>query len=182
MGAIRPPKRAKLLVGLLAGDTDLFVHARRRLEFHFGEVDFESAIWPFTNTDYYEVELGPAVYRQFLFFAEPISVERLAEIKRLTNDIERQIAEEHGRPATMRPVNIDPGYITLSKLVLASTKDHAHRIYLQAGIYAEVTLRFQEGDWRALPWTYPDYAAVTYHTAFRDARERLKEQIGRLDG
>ena len=178
MGAIRPPKRAKLFAGILCGASDLFALARRRLVRHFGEVEMESPRWPFTDTDYYETELGTDVERQFLFFRELVSVERLAEIKRLTNDLERRIAEDALLPESTRPVNIDPGYITLSKLVLATTKDAAHRIYVQQGIYAEVTLRFESGGWRSSPWTYPDYAANTYHASFTEARESLKVALG----
>jgi hypothetical protein len=180
MGEIRPPQRAKLFAGLLTGDVDLLALAKRRLKEHFGSIDFESEIRPFDFTDYYEPELGPDIKRQFVFFEELASVERLAEIKRLTNDIEHRICDELGRAHTARPVNIDPGYITLSKLVLATTKDHAHRIYLRRGIYAEVTLHFESGGWRSHPWTYPDYAADTYHSAFTRARNRLKDQLGAL--
>ncbi len=177
MGAIRPPQRAKLFAGLLTGDTDLLALARRKLEKHFGGADCQSEIWPFTATDYYQPELGPDVRRRFLFFEELISIERLAQIKRLTNDIEHRICDDLALPHTARPVNIDPGYITLSKLVLATTKDHAHRIYLQQGIYAEVTLRFEAGEWKSFAWTYPDYAADAYHADFTRARRRLKEQL-----
>lgn len=177
MGAIRPPKRAKLFTGLLTGDADLLVMAQRRLVEHFGPIEMQSDVWPFDATDYYESELGSDVKRQFVFFRELVSVERLAEIKRLTNAIEERICDDLARPRTLRPVNIDPGYITLSKLVLATTKDHAHRLYLHRGIYAEVTLRFEAGRWRPWPWTYPDYAADTYHAAFTQARDRLKTQL-----
>jgi hypothetical protein len=181
MGAIRPPKRAKLLVGLLSGDPDLMRLARQRLAKRFGDVNFETELWPFTATDYYRAELGDEIQRQFVFFHELVSVEQLAHIKRETNALEERICEDTARPPTMRPVNIDPGYITLSKLVLASTKDHAHRIYVGGGIYAEVTLRFESGGWKAWPWTYPDYAAETYHSAFTRAREALKTQLTKAE-
>lgn len=177
MGAIRPAKRAKLLAGLLSGDPDLLQLARRRLRERFGEIDFETELWPFTATDYYRLELGENVQRQFVFFRELITVGQLADIKRETNALEARICDDTARPHTLRPVNIDPGYITLSKLVLASTKDYSHRIYVQGGIYAEVTLRFESGGWKSWPWTYPDYAADTYHAAFTRGRELLKTQL-----
>jgi len=180
MGTVRPPKPAKLVVGLLSGDVDLMAVARRRLKEHFGTIDFESPLWPFTSTDYYQAELGDEVLRQFVVFEELVSVERLAEIKRLTNAVESRICDDVALPHDSRPVNIDPGYITLSKLVLASTKDYSHRIYLQRGIFAETTLRFQKGGWLSWPWTYPDYAADTYHACFTAARDRLKTQL--VDG
>ena len=73
----------------------------------------------------------------------------------------------------MRPLNLDPGYITPAKLVLASTKDHAHRIYLRDGIYAEVTLSFRGRKWQPLEWTYPDYRRDDYQRFFTECREWL---------
>jgi len=165
------------LAGLLSADVDILALARRKLAERFGPVAFESDTWPFTQTDYYEPELGPAILRRFFFFNDTISVERLAEIKRLSNAIEERISRDCLRPPGVRAVNIDPGYITLYKLVLATTKDHAHRIYIQQGIYAEVTLRFAAGRWEPWPWTYPDFAADTYHTAFVRARDLLKSKL-----
>jgi hypothetical protein len=95
----------------------------------------------------------------------------LAAIKQQTNDLEWSLAQgEHRR------VNIDPGYVSLGKLVLASTKDHGHRLYLGWGIYGEVTLTYQQGRFRPWPWTYPDYASDRYCTLFGEIRKRYKAQ------
>jgi len=176
MGRIKAPKPAKLICGLISGDPDLMARARALLARHFGQIDAVSEIWPFEHTDYYEPEMGPDLKRQFVSFADLIRPDRIAEIKRLTNELEQRLAEETLWP-TGRPVNLDPGYITLSKLVLATTKDYSHRIYLQAGIYAEVTLRYEHGRWVPWPWTYPDYAAETYHDFFIKVRDLLKRQL-----
>ena len=66
-------------------------------------------------------------------------------------------------------MNLDPGYITPAKLVLASTKDHAHRLYLADGIYAEVTLAFRGKQWQPLEWTYPDYRRADFQEFFTAA-------------
>ncbi|MFH0981698.1 MAG: DUF4416 family protein [Planctomycetota bacterium] len=177
MSIVKAPPRAKLFCGLLASDLDLMGEAVRRLRKPFGPIDLESEVWPFDQTDYYAVEMGDEIKRRFVFFEELISVERLAEIKRLTNELEARMCDDLLRPHDRRPVNLDPGYMTLSKFVLATTKDYSHRIYLDRGIYAEVTLHYEEGAWRPYPWTYPDYAADTYHAFFESAREKLKEQL-----
>ncbi|MCP4594231.1 MAG: DUF4416 family protein [bacterium] len=176
MGTVKPPPRAKLICGLLSSDPDLLVLAVRRLRALLGPVDTESETWPFDQTDYYREEMGVDLRRRFVCFEELVSVERLAEIKRLTNDLEKRICDDTLCPHDRRPVNIDPGYLTLSKLVLATTKDFSHRIYLERGIHAEVTLHYASGAWHAYPWTYPDYAAETYHAFFESARESLKQQ------
>ena len=177
MGHVRPPRRVKLLCGLLSGDEDLLAEARRRLAKQFGPIDLVSDIWPFDDTDYYADEMGDAIKRQFVFFEELCSVERLPEAKRLTNVLELRLCDELALPHATRPVNIDPGYMTHSKFVLATTKDYSHRLYLSGGIYGEVTLHFESGDWRPWPWTYPDYAADTYHAFFRQAREVYMRQL-----
>jgi len=177
MGHIRPPRRVKLICGMIGPDHDLMRRAAKMTTHAFGEIDLTSEVWAFNATDYYEVEMGPDLKRWFVSFRELISPERIAEIKRLTMATETRLAEECLRPASQRVVNLDPGYVDLSKLVLATTKDHAHRIYLDRGIYAEVTLRFHQGRWTPWPWTYPDYAAETYHAFFVQVRQRLVEQL-----
>lgn len=177
MGEIQPPKRAKLLCGLLASNEELLADGRQRLAEQFGEIDLASDVWPFHWTEYYEPEMGREIHRQFVFFDGVVSEEGLAETKRLTNEMEIRICDDLGVSRSARKVNLDPGYLTLSKLVLATTKDYAHRIYLEHGIYAEITLRFEKGCWRTGPWTFPDYSSGTYHAFFTAGRERLKEQL-----
>ena len=177
MGIVKPPPRAKLFCGLLASDLDLMTEAARRLRAIFGATDLESPAWPFNQTDYYLLEMGENIQRRFVCFQDLISVERLAEIKRLTNDVETALCDDILQPHDRRPVNLDPGYMTLSKFVLATTKDYSHRLYLARGIYGEVTLHYESGAWRPYPWTYPDYAADTYRAFFDSVREKLKEQL-----
>jgi hypothetical protein len=177
MGAVTSPQPVKLFAGLLAGDESLLHEARVVLEAEYGPADLVSPIWPFTASAYYRDELGEHPQRQFVFFETLIDVARLPAIKRRTNDIEHEVCDRHGRPRHQRPVNIDPGYMTLSKLVLATTKDYSHRLYLDGGIYAEVTLRYHDHRWHPWPWTYRDYAGDTYADFFERARSRLKQQI-----
>jgi len=130
------------------------------------------------DTHYYDEELGTPIQRKFLTFVRLIDPGELAAIKCFTNEVERFRARERGTQPD-RPVNLDPGYLDAGRLVLATTKDRAHRIYLGQGIYAEVTLLYEKKAWQALPWTYPDYAAPTYHPFLTEARRaylvRLRE-------
>jgi hypothetical protein len=106
--------------------------------------------------------------------------ERLAEIKRETNAWE-QMYRDAAKATEPRPLNLDPGYLTSAKLVLATTKDRDHRIYLGQGIYAEVTLHYQRGrGWQPRDWTYADYRSAEYHAFFGRCRDYLREQ--RHDG
>ncbi len=175
MGEVTLPEKAKLIVGLLVGDQTHFAPTQSRLEQEFGPVDLVSDVWPFDDSCYYEDELGTRPLRCFVAFDNLIDMDRLADIKLATNDLETQIScTLHGR--NKRIVNIDPGYLTLGALVLATTKNRPHRIYLGQGIYAEFTLGFQSGRWQPWQWTYPDFANDRYHRFLTEARERLKEQ------
>lgn len=176
MGIPRPPAPVVLLVGLLSGDPDLLRRARQLLSRRFGPIQHESPLWPFEATDYYAAEMGTGLQRGFASFAQLIAPDHLVEVKHETNALEAQIAEQCLQPDLARPVNIDPGYIDLSKLVLASTKDSGHRVCIGRNLYAEVTLRYQHGAWHTLPWTYPDYARPEYHAFFTRVRAGLRQQ------
>jgi hypothetical protein len=180
MGAIRSPRPVNLICGFISNDADLMQRAIRILTQYYGPTDTVSETWPFDDTDYYEPEMGTDLLRQFASFAELIDPSRLASIKVHTNEVENRIGYECGLPPGQRPVNLDPGYIELSKLVLATTKNGSHRIYLRDGIYAESTLHYREGKWRSWPHTYPDYASGRYDAFFEDLRNRYRIKLDAL--
>jgi hypothetical protein len=173
MGQIRAPRPVKLFVGMLAARTDLFNIAQKELKAKFGPIDMVSDVIPFEFTDYYEKEMGPNLLRKFVGFEQLINPKELASAKLFTNNLEEEISEqlENGR----RAINLDPGYITLSKLVLASTKDYSHRVYLGDGIFAEVTLHFSDKRFNPWSWTYPDYKTATYRKFFETMRRQYVE-------
>ena len=182
MGQVHQVKLVKFIVGILAIDEDYLPAARDLLNKHLGTIDLCSPVWPFTSTKYYAQEMSESLYRQFVSLAQPSDPACLVDLKLASNAAELLDADNRGRPR-QRALNLDPGYITPAKLVLATTKDYSHRVYLDRGIYAEATLCFQAGAWEAWPWTYPDYAASTYHGFFVQVRDRLMEQLrGGLDG
>lgn len=176
MWELKEPSPVKLIVGILASDERCLTAAREAVLASFGPADLVSEVWPFTQTDYYADELGPTVLRQFLSFERLVHPGDLAEIKHRTNAIERQLATSLGLPYP-RPVNLDPGVIEPSKLILASTKNFAHRIYIGRKMYAEVTLVFDKGHWRPLPYTFPDYHRPEYQEFFSRVRSRLVQQL-----
>lgn len=180
MGAVRVPRKVKLICGMISGDADLLRRAKQLVSRPFGDVDFTSEIWPFDATDYYVPEMGPDLKRMFVSFSPICDPGRLAEAKRETNAIEERICDDAGVPHETRLVNLDPGYIGMSKLVLATTKDYSHRVYVSHGIYGEVTLHWQDQTWKPWPWTYPDYASGLYFDFFTQVRNRLREQISEL--
>lgn len=174
MGTAHEPAPVKLIASLVTGDVALLAEVKGALVRSFGPIDFESDLLPFDHTAYYTAEFGPGLQRQVVAFEQLVSPADLPGIKRQTNVLESSHSQGGGRR-----VNVDPGYVSLGKLVLASTKDHAHRLYLSQGIYAEVTLTYQRGRFRPWPWTYPDYASDAYCAMFGDIRERYKTQLSR---
>lgn len=149
---MRRPAPTAFLCAVTYREAALAAQAEERLHGRLGEAVLRSAPLPFDHTDYYSDEMGEGLSKVLLCFGDLRDPGELPPVKRWTNTLEEQMADS-GR----RRVNLDPGYLTASKLVLASTKDAAHRLYLGEEIYGEVTLLYREGAFRALPWTYPDY-------------------------
>ena len=112
--------------------------------------------------------MGEKLKRQWISFEKPILPDNLADMKIETNNIEDSYAKDKNRI-----VNIDPGYITPANVILASTKDFSHRIYLSKGIYAEVTTIYRKEGFTKLPWTYPDYLCPTATEFILKARQCL---------
>lgn len=181
MGQISDPAPVQLLIAATSRYTEALRWAGEIATQHYGAVAFASDAYNFTETDYYTATMGTGLKKQFLLFERLIDPAALAGIKCQTNRWESEYAALAGHTEP-RPLNLDPGYITAAKLVLASTKDHAHRIYLGDGIYAEVTLAFRHRRWRPLDWTYPDYQRDDYHQFFTQCRERLLNCGPRGDG
>ena len=173
MGRIKPVEEARLFTALLSREEGLIHAARERLSLSFGPVDFASEISPWAYTRYYEKEMGTDLKRQFLFFERPILPDALSNIKNMTNDLEADFRTNADAAMSGRPVNIDPGYLTLAKVVLASTKDYYHRIYIGSGIYAEVTLYYRGKSYQPLPHTYPDYGSRESIDMFNRVRKEV---------
>jgi len=164
MGAPKHPLPVRLIVGVLAANEEFAGEAKQKLVERFGAVDLEMEPIPFAHTNYYKDELGEKPLRFFLSFEDKIERETIASIKLETNEMEKN---------WNRQVNLDPGYMTLGQFFLATTKDQRHRVYLGQGIFAEVTLYFENGHFHPFDWTYPDYRSETYIKFLEKARERL---------
>ena len=176
MWELKKPKPVKLIIGILAADEQCLNRAHQVLTSAFGKFDFVSDIWPFDKTDYYKDQAGEHILRQFVSIEKLIDPGDLSKIKHKTNALEQKLARKMAMDLC-RPVNLDPGIIEPSKLILATTKNYSHRIYIGRKMYAEVTLIFDKGQWRPLPYTYPDYQQQCYFDFFEKVRKRLLEQL-----
>jgi len=150
--------------------------AETQLQARYGPIGLRSPDFPFCYTTYYEKEMGASLVKRFLVFAQLTPTDCLADVKHATNALEVQLAEEKrfGEP---RPLNLDPGILQLGKFCLATTKDKDHRIYLRDGIFAEVTLRFQDGEYHPWPWTYADYREPAVRDFLRVARDYYRSRL-----
>ncbi len=174
VGQIKSPSPVKLVTGVITARTSLLTPVYHRMTERFGHIDFRSELLPFDYTPYYESEMGQGLQRQFISFAELIAPEELASAKHFSNVLECEFAVGD---RAHRCVNLDPGYISAAKLILASTKNHAHRIYLQKGIYAEITLKFRDKTFQPWEWTYPDYRMPRYVDIFNHIRQIYLGQL-----
>ena len=173
MGRFKLPDDVALITAVMAVDRSWLDRAKESLSEVFGPIARESVLYPFDiHSSYYEKEMGCDLIKQFVSFERRIPMDRLPAIKIATNKLEERFAcREGGRLG--RRVNVDPGYMAPSKLVLATTKNYDHRIYLGEGIFADLTLRYCHGRFETLDWTYPDYRTDLAQNFFAEVRSDL---------
>ncbi|MDR1516216.1 MAG: DUF4416 family protein [Synergistaceae bacterium] len=165
----------KLICGLLypSGEPELMEWARAGLTGIYGPIERESASFDFCYTDYYR-DISRELSRRFFSF-ESLTVPKLVRWKKAAVALELSSAE--GYSGVSRRINADPGYIDGARLVLASTKDNAHRIYIGEGIFAEVTLCRRKSGWESFPYTFPDFAGGIYDAFLETVRQDWLKQI-----
>jgi hypothetical protein len=183
MREIQSPIPVKLFIGMLSPEPELFDICADIVCKEYGPIDYQSEIVPWTNSDFYQEEMGSGILRKFIFFEQLIDPGDLPSIKISTTRIEKNLAIQTVNNARRR-INLDPGYVTEAKVVLATTKDYTHRLYIGEGIYAEVTLRYinKNRSFSPFDYTYLDYCSDTYKTAFNNARGLLRTALQRSAG
>jgi len=179
MGQAKKPRPVKLFLGMIAANEILLTQVEEIMSYKFGRIDFESPVLPFFYTTHYQKEMGRNLKRKFIAFEQLIDPGQIAEIKALTNQVEKKFL---GGNSGKRKINLDPGYLSSSKLILVTTKNYFHRIYLNQGIYAEITLRFvRNKGFQPWEWTYPDYRSESYLRIFNEMRRRYQEQLRQME-
>lgn len=178
MGAIGQHQPVLLITAAFSRYDEALNWGRTRAECDWGPVVLASERFEFTETSFYEAAMGTGIKKELWAFERLIEPSRLVELKHLSNHWEEEFCRLHNYPES-RPLNLDPGYLSEAKLVLATTKDRDHRLYLDRGIYAEVTLSYHALAWQARPWTYPDYRRPDYHQFFTRCRAYLRQRYGR---
>jgi len=177
MGAVLPYTPHLLVLPLLLSRDASEEPAIALLARELGEIDRVGRAIDFSFTRYYEEEMGEGLVRLFFYARSLLDPARLPRIKLLTNEVEQCLARGHNRV-----VNIDPGLLCESRFVLATTKDSSHRIPIGKGIYAEVTLVYERGEFRPLEWTYPDYRSPAYRGILKEMRGRYRKLLRMQSG
>jgi len=187
-GGMNKPLTSKTTVGITAPDgtprvllllpafscyPEALDWAREKAEQQFGPVALASERFPFVETTYYHAAMGEDLQKCFLVFERLIDPATLPAIKRMTIAWEEEYRAMTDHPVD-RPLNLDPGYITEAKVVLATTKNRDHRIYLSDGIFAEVTLFYRGKRWQSREWTYRNYQRDDYQRFFTECRNYLR--------
>ncbi|MHB8845099.1 MAG: DUF4416 family protein [Nitrospirota bacterium] len=167
-----------MFVGMIAGSAELFSLCTERLVSMYGPVDLQSDVLPWDHSSYYREEMGTGLRRMFIVFERLLDPGALAGIKIETIRLEGELSRS-GLGRARRTVNLDPGYITEAKVVLATTKDFPHRVYIGNRIYAESTLHYSRGERAFTPveHTYPDFRTPSSIALFGRARERLRSDL-----
>ena len=159
----------KLFMGVLYSDEVLLTAALAQLEGLYGPIDYRSEPWPFEVSDYYVPEMGSPIWRIFIGFRRLMGPQDIVRIKLETNEVEAALSSEG-----LRKVNLDPGYLDYDKVVLASAKYNGQKVYLDHGIWADLTLRYEKGKFYPYPWSFPDFKSETYYATFLALRQTYK--------
>lgn len=175
MGQLIPQRPVLTLIAIFSRYPEALQWARDTGESQWGPIALASDEFVFDQTSYYERDMGSNLFKQMVAFEQLRDPAELADWKIASNQWEEQYRAT-GDFEEARPLNIDPGYVTEAKLVLASTKDRDHRIYLRDGIFAEGTLYFHRGKWSDRSWTYPDFATQHYKAFLTECRDYLRQR------
>lgn len=174
MGIIKKPDPVKLFIAITYNSYIDLESLLEVLKKNYGDSDLISPIIDFSSfTDYYQPEMGANLQKCWISFKKLIHPGELPAIKHQTNELEVLLSREKEH----RDVNLDPGYITRANMILATTKNYSHRIYLTDGIYGDVHYIFSNKKFQLQPWTYPDYKEDVIRHFFEKVRDVYLQQL-----
>ena len=161
---------SKLVIGFLYQDEAFLNKALHELYHVVGEADIKSNTFEFNHSTYYQEELGNPIQRCWVAFKNLIEPSKICDVKHICGNLEKSLSHNE-----KRRINIDPGMLSQNNFILTSFKNFAHRIPLQSGVYADLTLFYKEKKgFMELPWTYPDYKSFNFLKFLSFARERYR--------
>ena len=179
MKSLVKPQSAVLFFAVLSSSGDAYNECLDLLSMRYGRIVEHHPPLPFINTAYYQPEMGSGLKKGFIAFEPPFHQDMIVAAKLFARHLERYFANREMSASNhfRRIVNIDPGYVSLSKVVLSTSKNFSHRIYLNTGVFAEITLIYHPKHWEQLPWTYPDYKFESVQAFLFRSRHHLKRHL-----
>ena len=164
------PALTKVFFGLIYKDSEGLEYILNKIT-QIGEIDVQSLEIPFGFTDYYKEEMGTGLLRKWVAIDKIIPENELADFKNMAVEWEKERTFE-GR----RTVNCDPGGICDNRVVLVTTKNFSHRIYMGKGIFGEVTLIYIGDGFQPQRWTYSDYKTDIFQKFAKDCKRKFLER------
>lgn len=169
MARVQTPPPGRLIVSVIYNSIDGLADCLKLHEKQFGRVQFETIEIECSANRYHE-EMGQQLSRRFFSFEKMVDRESLPDIKATCHKIERQLGDQVD-DYTFRTVNVDPGILTPTNLIMSSHREQGHRVYLGKGVFAEVTLIWARGRFTQLPWTNADFCDEEAIRLFTDCRQ-----------
>ena len=163
------PALTKIFFGIIYKDSKGLEFTLKKVS-GIGKIDVQSIEIPFTFTNYYKDEMGENLKRKWISVEKTIPENELIYLKHKAISWEKELTIE-GK----RTVNCDPGGICDNRVVLVTTKNFSHRIYLGEGIFGEVTLIYIGDKFQPQKWTYPDYQSDTFQDFAKKCKRKFLE-------
>lgn len=176
MGAILKQEPVKLICGLFWNPEVNPETIYRVIEAEWGPMDARSPVFDFDFTAYYHDEMGAVIQKQYVSFEKLVDIETIADYKIRSNALEDQHFTRNGK----RAANVDPGYIADAKLVMATTKNLPHRVYIGKNIYSDLQMMYKKPTFFPIPWTFADVKQPALIEFFNHVRETYIRQIKTL--
>lgn len=175
MASPQLPLSVKLFIAVLFKERAALERARRLFIERWGPIDFEGSDHLFDTTDYYEYEMGKPLYRRLVSFERLALPVDMVDMKLSCNAIEDGLRESNSRT-----INCDCGYLDHNKVVLASAKEAGQKIYIDKGIYADLSGRYKDGKYRSFEWSFPDFKDGRYDADLARMRSVYLGQLRKL--
>jgi hypothetical protein len=164
------------LCSCLTSKRELLPRLESELIHRFGPLAMKSPVFSFEISNYYEREMGGELERHWYVFEHLFGAEGLADYRLATASIEEALSLD-GK----RGVNLDPGYLDLGKLVLASRKEAPDKIYLGRGVWAHTCLRYRDGGFTAPDHSFPDFRDGRFDRFMQEARRLYRSLLQSVD-
>ncbi len=155
--------KAILGFALLWKEESYLIDTEKILKEKFGNILEETKPFQLPFSKYYIQEMGEPLQKKYILLEKVIDKTFLKELKIFSMELENKFSKNN-----RRNINIDPFYIDMDQLVIATKKYRGNRIYIGDNLYIELELWFHNKSYQPFPWTYIDYKEhIPFFNKFR---------------